>query len=151
MYKRTIEYTDYDGQVRKEDFYFNLNKSELMMWLTTSGDYTLDKMMLKLQREHNGKEIMKIFYDLIYMSYGEKSVDGRRFIKTEEVKNNFMETEAFSELFAEIVQDANKAVEFIKGVLPQSVLDGMNDDIIDSIEGIDDQTKNQVKAAITKQ
>lgn len=118
MLKKTIEYTDYDGNQRKEDFYFNLSKAEVTDWLTTTGGYTLDKLMDRLVKSENTKEIMEIFKDIIYRAYGEKSLDGRRFIKSKEVKDNFIETEAYSVLYMELVSDAKKAADFIAGIMP---------------------------------
>lgn len=118
MLKKTIEYTDYDGNQRKEDFYFNLSKAEVTDWLTTSGGYTLDKVMDRLVKSENVKEIMEIFKDIIYRAYGEKSLDGRRFVKSKEVKDNFIETEAYSELYMELVGDSKKAADFIAGIMP---------------------------------
>lgn len=121
MLKRTIEYVDFDGNNRKEDFYFNLNKSEVIKWLTTTGDYTLDRVVERLGKERNGKKIMEIFEDLIHRSYGEKSLDGRRFVKNEEIWLNFYETEAYSVLFTELVTDAKKASAFINGIIPNDM------------------------------
>lgn len=121
MYTRTITYTDYDGNERTEQHSFNLSQAELIKFLTTSGDYTLDKMLLQLQSERNGKEIMKIFENLIYTSYGKKSLDGRRFDKSEEVKRDFMETEAYSQLFTELVTDAKAAAEFVNAIIPKKL------------------------------
>lgn len=121
MLKRTITYEDLDGNKRTEDLYFNLNRAEVIKWLTTSGDYTLDKMILKLSTERNGKEIMKIFDDLILSSYGEKSLDGRRFIKSPELSEEFKQTEAYSVLFCELVTDAKKAADFMNGIIPKDM------------------------------
>lgn len=121
MLKKTITYEDYDGNQRTEDFYFNLSKAEVVDWLTTSGGYTLDKVMEKLVRTENTKEIMQIFKDLIYRAYGEKSLDGRRFIKSEEVKNNFIETEAYSALYMELISNAKTAAEFFNGIIPKDM------------------------------
>lgn len=118
MYARKINFKDYDGNDCEEVFYFNLNKAEVMDWLVTAGGYTLDKVMEKLTREHNGKEIMNVFKDLIYRSYGVRDVDSRRFIKSKEVKDAFMETEAYSELFYELVTDAEKAAAFVNAIIP---------------------------------
>lgn len=148
MLKKIIKFTDFDGNEREETHYFNLTKAELIMWLTTSGDYTLDKMIAKLYAEKNTKELVKIFYDLIYMSYGEKSLDGRRFDKSDEVKRNFIETEAFSNLFSEIIGDANKAIEFITGIIPKEIADDISETTLSALEGVDDATKNKVIAAI---
>lgn len=118
MLKKTITYPDYNGQVRTEDFYFNLNKAEIIEWLTTTGDYTIDEVLTQMSKKMNARGIMEAFRDLIYRAYGEKSLDGRRFIKTPEVKANFMETEAYSVLFTELVTDAKKAAEFFNAIIP---------------------------------
>lgn len=118
MLKKTITYTDFDGNERKEDFYFNLTKAEVTDWLTTSRSYTLDKVVEKLIQSDNTREIIEIFKDLVYRAYGEKSLDGRRFIKSKEVKDNFIETEAYSVLYMELVSDAKVASDFIAGIIP---------------------------------
>lgn len=118
MLKKTITYTDYNNVSRTEDFYFNLNKAEVIEWLTTSGDYTIDEVFTQMSKKMNAKGIMEAFRDLIYRAYGEKSLDGRRFIKTPEIKANFMETEAYSVLFTELVTDANKAADFFNSIIP---------------------------------
>lgn len=121
MLKKTIEFEDYDGNMRKEDHYFNLNKAEVIKWLTTTGDYTLDKVLDRLSTERNGKKIMEIFEGLIHMSYGKKSLDGRKFEKTDEIWNDFYQTEAYSVLFTELVTDARKAAEFVNQIIPKSL------------------------------
>lgn len=121
MLKKTITYEDYDGNSRTEDFYFNLNKAEVVDWLTTNGGYTLDKVVDKLIRTENVKEVMEIFKDLIYRAYGEKSLDGRRFVKSKEVKDNFIETEAYSALYMELIGDAKAAAEFFTSILPKDM------------------------------
>lgn len=126
MLKKTITYVDYNGMERKEDFYFNLSMAELTEWLTTSGGYTLDKMMEKLVKTQNSKEIMEIFKTLIEKSYGEKSMDGRRFIKNDEVRANFMETEAYSQLYMDLVSDPKEFAAFFNGIVPANVAVELN-------------------------
>lgn len=121
MLKKTITYEDYDGNKRTEDFYFNLSKAEIIDWLTHKGGYSLDKLMERLVKTENTKEIMDIFKDLIYRAYGEKSLDGRRFIKSKEVKDNFVETEAYSVLYMELVGDAKVATDFFNSIIPKDL------------------------------
>lgn len=121
MYKKTIEFEDYNGEMRKEDFYFNLNKAEVIKWLTTTGDYTLDKVLGRLSTERNGKKIMEIFEGLIELSYGRKSLDGRRFEKSKEIWDDFYQTEAYSQLFTELVTDGKKAADFVNQIIPKSL------------------------------
>lgn len=121
MYKKTIEFEDFDGNIRKEDHFFHLNKSEVIKWLTTSGDYTLDKVLERLSTERNGKKIIEAFENLIHMAYGRKSLDGRKFEKTEEIWKDFYQTEAYSILFMELITDAKKAAEFVNKIIPESL------------------------------
>lgn len=117
MLKKTITYTDFDGNERTEDLYFNLTKAELME-LQMSEIGGLEKRLRGIIMAQNGVEIMKFFKDIFLNSYGVKSPDGRRFIKNEEVKADFEQTEAYSQLFMELVTDADKMADFIKGVIP---------------------------------
>lgn len=142
MYKKTIAFTDYAGKELTEDFYFNLNKAELIKWLTTSGDYTLDKVLERLSKERNGKKIMEIFEDLIHLSYGRKSLDDRKFEKTEEIWNDFYQTEAYSILFTELVTDAKKAADFVNKIIPRDLADEVEKIIRDNPDGIPDALKD---------
>lgn len=126
MLKKTITFEDYDGNILTEDFYFNLNKAEVIDWLSTSQGYTFDKALDEMRKKTNVKGIMEAVKDLIYRSYGEKSLDGRRFVKTPEVKANFMETEAYSVLFTELVTDATAAADFVNGILPKALIEDAN-------------------------
>lgn len=118
MIKKTIKYMDYDGNERTEDFYFNLNKAEIAeMEHSESGG--LDKMIERVIAEQDKKRIIEIFKDLLLRSYGKKSPDGRRFIKTQELRDEFVQTEAYSELFMELATDADAAAAFVNGVVPR--------------------------------
>lgn len=142
MYKKTITFYDYAGKELTEDFWFNLNKAELIKWLTTSGDYTLDKVLERLSKERNGKKIMEIFENLIHLSYGRKSLDDRKFEKTEELWNDFYQTEAYSVLFTELVTDAKKAADFVNKIIPKDLADEVEKIIRDNPDGIPDTLKD---------
>ena len=124
MLKKTIKYTDYNGVERNEDFFFNLTKAELMeMEMTTTGG--MAEMIKQIVKAQDTASIIKIFKDIILKAYGEKSADGKRFVKVNE--NNiplyigFSQTEAYSELFMELSTDADAAADFIKGIIPGDV------------------------------
>lgn len=120
MLKKTIAYTDYNGVERKEDFYFNLNKAEITkMELSHAGG--LSEMIKRVVNTGDNAQIVKIFQDLILMAYGEKSDDGKRFVKSKEIADAFSQTEAYSELFMELAFDADKAAEFVNGIIPADV------------------------------
>lgn len=117
MLKKTINYVDYNGVERIEDFYFNLSKAELAE-MELSVDGGMSAMLEKIVNSNNNKEIVGVFKDIILKAYGEKSEDGKRFVKNKEIMEGFAQTEAFSELFVELALDENKASEFIKGIMP---------------------------------
>ncbi|MCM1524226.1 MAG: hypothetical protein NC120_07175 [Ruminococcus sp.] len=119
MLKKTISYTDYDGNPRTEDFYFNLSKAEIArMELSAAGTGGLEKTLQHMVDSKDGKRIAESVERLILDSYGEKSVDGKRFIKSKELSEAFYQTEAYSELFMELVLDAEKAAAFVRGIVP---------------------------------
>ena len=120
MLKKTIEYTDFNGTERKEDFYFNLTKAEVMeMQMSTTGG--LAEMIQRIVAAQDTPAIIKVFKDLILKAYGEKSDDGKRFIKSDEIANGFAQTEAYSKLFMELATDADKAAEFVNGIVPADI------------------------------
>ena len=105
MLKKTIKYVDYNGVERCEDFYFNLSKAEVTeMQVSEEGGY--DQMLQRIVDAKDNKEIFKHFKAIILKAYGEKSQDGRRFIKSEELSEEFAQTEA---------------AEFVNGIIPKPV------------------------------
>ena len=120
MLKKTITYTDYNGNDRTESFYFNLSKAELMeMQLGTTGGF--DTMVHNIINAQDVPTLMTIFKDIILKAYGEKSADGKRFIKSEEISKAFSETEAYSNLYMELVTDSKAAANFITGLVPKEI------------------------------
>lgn len=120
MIKKTITYTDYNGVERTEDFFFNLTKAELMeMELGTKGGFS--EMIQRIVAAQETPEIIKIFKELLLKSYGEKSADGKRFVKSEEISSAFSQTEAYSQLFMELATDDKIASDFINAIVPKDV------------------------------
>lgn len=120
MLKKTITYTDYNGVERKEDFLFNLTKAEIMeMEMSTVGG--LADMIEKIVAAQDQPSIIKIFKELVLKAYGEKSPDGKRFIKSPELSQAFEQTEAYSILFMELATDDKAAAAFVNGIVPVDV------------------------------
>lgn len=120
MLKKTISYVDYNGTKRTEDFYFNLTKAEISeMELEIPGG--MSEMLKRITAAQDTPSLVKIFKDLILRSYGVKSDDGRRFIKSEQLKEEFSQTEAYSELFMELATNADAASAFINGIIPADI------------------------------
>lgn len=117
MLKKTITYTDYNGVERTEDFYFNLNKAELTeMELGTAGGYA--GMIQAIIAAKDQPSLIKIFKELILKAYGEKSADGKRFMKSQEISEAFAQTEAYSNLFMELATNDESAANFVNGIMP---------------------------------
>lgn len=120
MIKKTIKFTDYNGMEREEDFYFNLSKAELAeMQLSTTGG--LEQMIQEIIQTKDIPKIMELFKKMIKASYGKKSPDGRRFMKSQEILDDFMQTEAYSNLFMELSTNDEVAAEFVKGIIPDDL------------------------------
>ena len=120
MLKKRIEYVDYDGNERAEDFYFNLTKAEITeLELSTEGG--LQNMIEKIIDAKDTPQIIQFFKKIILLSYGEKSPDGRRFIKSKELSDEFTQTEAYSELFMELATDDKAAAAFVNGIIPKDL------------------------------
>lgn len=119
MLKKTITYTDYNGTERTEDFYFNLTQTEVAeMEMSTAGG--LAEKIKKIVAAQDAPSIIQIFKELILKAYGEKSADGRRFIKSEALSTEFSQTEAYSVLFMELATNDKAASEFINGIVPSN-------------------------------
>lgn len=117
MLKRTITYPDYNGGTRTEDFYFNLTQAEITE-MELSVDGGLVEMINRIVAAQDGRQIIATFKDIILRAYGEKSPDGKRFVKSQELRDAFSQTEAYSKLFMELATDADAAAAFVNGIVP---------------------------------
>lgn len=121
MLKKLISYTDYNGKDRSENFYFNLNKAELMeMELGTVGG--MQNLIQLIIDKQDIPEIIKAFKMIILKSYGEKSADGVRFIKSDALSEAFSQTEAYANLYMELISNAEAAAAFINGIVPPDLV-----------------------------
>lgn len=118
MLAKTITYTDYNGEERTETLYFNLSKAELME-LEMSVDGGWAERMQKIVDAKDLPTLSRIFKDIILKSYGEKSADGRRFIKSDALSQSFAQSEAYSELFMELLTVDGAAADFMSKIIPQ--------------------------------
>lgn len=117
MYKMHKKFEDFNGNEREDDFYFNLTNAELLeMELSEEGG--MDKRLKHLISSQDMKEAIKVFKGIVLMSYGKKTDDGR-FVKNQEIRDAFMQSAAYSDIFMELATDAEKAEKFINGVLPK--------------------------------
>lgn len=128
MVIKKIKFTDYNGVQREEEFYFNLSKAEILN-LQFSVEGGLYATLKKISTMKDETKIVNFIQDIILKSYGEKSPDGRRFIKSEELMTNFMQTEAYSELLIELMSDVKKMGEFVKALMPKDIADNIPENV----------------------
>lgn len=118
MIKRTIEYVDYNGNERVEDFYFDLTKAELVeyQWSTDEG---MSQKLEQIIKAEKPSDLIRYFKDIILISVGKKSEDGKRFIKNQDIIDEFVQSPAYSILFMELSENADAAAEFVNGIIPE--------------------------------
>lgn len=126
MLTKKITYTDYFGEERTETFYFNLTKAELVdMNYSVNGGFS--EMLQRIIAEKDSVQIAKIFKELILKAYGERSSDGRHFYKIDDeghsLANKFAQTEAFSELYMELLSNEEVGAKFFRDILPSDIRD----------------------------
>lgn len=124
MFSREFEYTGYDGKPKKDTYWFNLSEAELYeIDLSSIRGFTGE--MNKLLKEERTKEIVEAFKGVILMSVGTISADGRKFLKNEEIREDFYRSKAYSQLFVELVSSGEKLAEFLKCAIPEEVRESM--------------------------
>lgn len=136
MIKQIVEYKDYNGEQRKEELYFELSEAEVVeMQYSESGGIVSYLRKILIEKD-NGK-ILKYFKDLLLTAYGEKSDDGRYFVKDEETKKHLLYSPAYSILFMKLARDSKAGFEFIKGIIPESVSANLTQDALDDSKTFD--------------
>lgn len=120
MVKKTITYTDFNGEEVTSDLYFNLTKAELVEIELGHKD-GLGESIQRIIDSKDGAAIVAEFKKILLMAYGQKSLDGTRFIKNDALREEFESSAAYSEIFMELVTDAEKAAAFIQGVIPEDM------------------------------
>lgn len=127
MFSREFEYTGYDGKPKKDTYWFNLTEAELYE-IDLSSIHGFTGEMNKLLKEERTKEIVDAFKGIILSAVGVVSADGRKFIKNEEIREDFYRSKAYSQLFVELVSSGEKVAEFLKGAIPEEIRQKMEAD-----------------------
>jgi hypothetical protein len=118
LIKKTITYTDFNGQQQTEDFYFNLTKAELAEMELSGEGNSLKASLERIVASNDGAKIVSEFKKILEKSYGVRSADGKRFMKSPQAWEEFASSEAYSVLFMELATDANASAEFINALVP---------------------------------
>jgi hypothetical protein len=119
MLQKKVTYKNYNDEEITETLYFNLSRAEIAeMELSIPGG--LSDQLTKMVEKKDGAQIMAMFKDLILRSYGEKSPDGRRFIKSKEMSEAFCQTPAYDMIFMELVMNPEAAAAFVNQIVPQA-------------------------------
>lgn len=121
MYKKTISYKDYNGKERTEDYYFNIDEGEIVeMEMSVNGGYS--NMIERVVKEESNPELFKIFKDFVCKAYGEKSADGKYFLKEDEegrpLVRKFLQTKAYSALMMEFMTKTQSFTDFVNRIIP---------------------------------
>jgi hypothetical protein len=140
MTYETITYTDYNGVTKTRKFYFNINKSELIR-LEASTPGGIAQALDEAAKAKDARKLMKFFEDIIALAYGEKSEDGERFIKSKELSEAFMQTEAYNQLFTDLLTNADKASNFVNKIFPK--------ELVEQAQKEQTAEKKQIEAAVT--
>lgn len=120
MLKKTITYMDYNDVERSEDYYFNISRAELVL-MENSRAGGMNAYYERIVQAKDNVAIMECFKELIHISIGIKSDDGKRFIKSEEIAAAFEQSEAYSELLMELFSDAEIALDFMSKIMPANL------------------------------
>lgn len=142
MLKKTITYTDFNGETVSEDFFFHLTKAELVE-LEMSHEGGLSEAMKRIVAAEDAKSIIAEFKNIILSAYGKKSPDGRRFIKNQEIRDEFVSTEAYSELFMELATNTDAAIDFMNGIIPAAMAEEANAQMVEAAKNLEEMTENK--------
>lgn len=117
MLKREITYEDFNGDTVTDTVYFNLTRTEIVeLQLTYDGG--LEETIKKIIRSEDLQALIAEFKHIVLLSFGEKSADGKRFVKNDDIREAFSQTAAYDALFMELATNENAAADFIKGIIP---------------------------------
>lgn len=127
MFERKFTFEGFDGKTYEDVWGFYLSKADLLQ-IQLGTFVGLDQLMKRLIETKNGKEIMAIVDEIIMKSVGHTSPDGRKFLRNDELRDEFRQTDAYSQLFSELVTDPEKVLDFIFGAVPKEIGDKMREE-----------------------
>lgn len=120
MLTKAITYTNYNGEKRTKNFYFNLTRTELAkMELTNKAG--MEATIKQMVNEDDRAKIIELFEKIVLSAYGEKSSDGEEFLKSPEIVARFVAHPAYDVLFMELISSDKAMSDFINAVIPNDL------------------------------
>jgi hypothetical protein len=132
LIKKTITFENYNGEKETEDFYFNMSKGELVKMQMAAIDQKTESFQDKIEKigkNLNGKALIEVFDEIILGSIGQRTTDGKKFMKSAAITDEFKSSEAYSELIVELCTDDKAAVTFINGLIPKNLREDVNREV----------------------
>lgn len=136
MIKETVTYTNFDGDEVQSDLYFNMSKMEIL----TLGVQEISGRLQKMVQEKDILKILEYTKTIVHDAYGERSEDGKRFVKNAEILERFKSSPAYDEFLFSIITDADKQTKFIRALFPEEVIKAMSDRIQAGIDKVNKET-----------
>lgn len=117
MLKQKVQYEDFDGATQVEDLYFNLNRMELIALQSRYGKEDMAAYIDKLVEDKDIEKVYEILNDIVLSAYGIRSEDGKRFLKSETIREEFKQSLAYDALIEDFHDETRKVLEsFIVGI-----------------------------------
>lgn len=142
MLKKTMTYEDYNGETVTEDFYFSISKAELIELEIKSGEGGYSGLLKKIIASQDNVAMLATFKDIIAMSVGRRSDDGKRFVKSDEIMMDFQQSPAYDQLLLSFYTDENAAVEFVTGIVPNDMAEAVKKGALKGLEETPEPAKD---------
>ena len=124
MYVKKITFTDFAGETRTEEYMFNMSKSDIVQW-RYSVNGGIEEVFRRIIDKNDQKALIGMVKDLIHRSYGERSIDGKKFEKRRDgvdLVDDFEQSAAYDALFMELITDSKAAADFVNGLMPAELV-----------------------------
>ena len=140
MLKKTVEYTNFNGQKRSQDLYFNMNKFELTQMMIGADNVPFQEYMQRLLDTQDVSEMLTVVKDILLMAYGVKSTDGEHFVKSADIRHEFETSASFPELYYQLMSHPDELLKFVWGIMPPDLRPDESS-LTDILASFNDQTE----------
>lgn len=121
MISKTLTYLDFNGDKHTREFWFHLSVPEITKLQFKDKDQTMFDALVKMTEEENAREVLDLLETMVRAAVGQRSENGARLTKNDDIRAELFETEAYSVLFEQLLQDPDEVARFLQGVLPKSL------------------------------